>query len=286
VSGKPLSGMLVEMIPMRRHGGMTFSTRTDSDGRYRISGHQTDGTYITTVYPPADSGYLGAKDQHQGWPAGARFLEVNFGLERGRLVSGRVIDQSSKQPISGAAVVYQAARKNPNNTENYDLRNSVLTDKEGRFKITALPGEGILAVEVPDNSYMRSPLKGTSRGVLVYPHGHLAIDVPKDGTPSPVEIALRKGVTLEAKVVGPDGQIVKDVTAMYPGQLQRDLAERYRLRSAAAWLDAMAGLLSGATISSESKDGLLALVRSEPDPARLHGRILTRMPSLPEGQVG
>ncbi len=66
----------------------------------------------------------------------------------------------------------------------------------------------------------------------------------------------------------------------------RDLAERHRLPNAAAWLDAMAVLLSGATISPESKDGLLADVRSEPDPARLHGRILTRVLSLPEGQVG
>ena len=116
-TGKPLSGMLVEMIPMRRHGGMTFSARTDSDGRYRISGHQTGGMYITTAYPPADSGYLGASDQHHGWPAGARFPEVNFSLEQGRLVSGRVIDQSSKQPISGAAVVYEAARKIPTTPE-------------------------------------------------------------------------------------------------------------------------------------------------------------------------
>ena len=70
------------------------------------------------------------------------------------------------------------------------------------------------------------------------------------------------------------------------GQLQRELAEAYRPQSAGAWLDAMAVLLAGATISSESKDGLLTLVRSESDPARLHGRILTRMLSLPEGQVG
>lgn len=64
---------------------------------------------------------------------------------------------------------------------------------------------------------MRSPLKGTSHGRIVYPHGQLSIDVPKDGDPSPVEIAVRKGVTLQAKVVGPDGQIVRNVTAMYPG---------------------------------------------------------------------
>ena len=115
-TGKPLSGMLVEMIPMRRHGGMTFRGRTDAEGRYKISGHSTDGMYFTTVYPPADSGYLDAKDQHLGWPAGAKTLEVNFALEKGRLVSGRVIDQGTKQPIGGAAVVYQAASKNPTTT--------------------------------------------------------------------------------------------------------------------------------------------------------------------------
>jgi len=66
----------------------------------------------------------------------------------------------------------------------------------------------------------------------------------------------------------------------------RDLAERHRLQDAAAWLDAMVVLFSGATISSESKDGLLADVRSERDPARLYGRILTRVLSQPEGQQG
>ena len=113
-------------------------------------------------------------------------------------------------------MVYQAAPKNPNNDGSHDMRNTVLTDKEGRFAITTLAGQGVLAVEAPDENYIRSPLKEYAYRT-VYPHGQLAIDVPKEGTPPPVEIALRKGVTLEAKIIGPDGQTVKDVTAMYPG---------------------------------------------------------------------
>ncbi len=66
----------------------------------------------------------------------------------------------------------------------------------------------------------------------------------------------------------------------------RDLARSHGLEDAAAWLDAMAVLLSGATIAAESKHELLAAARSEAVPGRLHGRILTRMLSLPEGQVG
>jgi hypothetical protein len=216
-TGKPLAGMLVEMIPMRRHGGMPFSARTDADGRYRVSGHQADMTYFTTVYPRADSGYLTASERRHEWPAGAKALEVNFALERGKLVGGRVIDRDTKQPIAGAAVVYQPARGNPNNKDRYDLRNTVLTDREGRFTITALPGEGFLAVETPDENYIRTPLKLARRDETVYPQGHAAINVPKEGDLKPVDIALKKGVTLEARVLAPDGQVVSDLVAMYPG---------------------------------------------------------------------
>lgn len=215
-SSRPLAGMLVEMTPMRRHGGMRFSARTDADGRFRISGHQADG-YWTTVYPPPDSGYLGVQDKNRSWPSGAKFLEVNFALEKGRVIQGHVIDRDTKEPVPGAAVVYQPARRNPYNTRGYDLRNTVLTDSKGRFTTTTLPGEGLLAVEAPEENYMRSQLKDTMYGRTAYPHGHATISVPKDGDPKPVEIAVRRGVTLEARVLDPDGRIVPEVTAMYPG---------------------------------------------------------------------
>ena len=116
-TGKPLAGMPVEMIPMRRHGGMPFAGMTDADGRYRISGHQADRMYITTVYPRADSGYLATSDDRQGWPAGAKFLEVNFALEKGRLIHGKVLDKDTKQPVRGAAVMYQPGAQEPEQQE-------------------------------------------------------------------------------------------------------------------------------------------------------------------------
>jgi beta-lactamase regulating signal transducer with metallopeptidase domain len=216
-TGKPLAGMTVSMTPMRRHGGWPFPGKTDADGRFRISGHVADLMYYTNVYPRADSGYLPASDTHQGWPAGAKYLEINFALDKGRLISGRVIDRDTKQPIPGAAVMYQPGNKNPSNKNRYDLRNTVLTDRQGKFTITGLPGDGLLAVEVPDPDAIRTPIKGTTYGRIAYPHGSITVNIPRDGEPKPVEIAVRKGVTIEARVVDPAGAVVRDLIAFYPG---------------------------------------------------------------------
>lgn len=218
-TGQPLAGLLVEMTPMRRHGGMPFTGRTDADGRYRISGHSSDNMYFTTVFPPSSSGYLDAKDMQDGWPAGVKVLEKNFALEKGRLVTGRVVNGATKQPVAGAAVVYQPALKNPNRSSDHDFGNPTITDADGRFKITTLPGEGGLAVESPDDSMIRAAATGTAFVNLptIYPHAYTSIDVPEDGNAPTVEIEVHPGPTLEARVLGPDGELVKGVTASYKG---------------------------------------------------------------------
>ena len=204
-TGKPLAGLVVELIPMRRHGGMPFYARTDADGRYRVSGHQAE-SYGTTVYPAPESGYLTVQDQHAGWPAGARFLEKNFALDRGKVVHGRVIDAGTKRPIAGAAVVYRPERDHPGNDRAYKFDNPVVSDAEGRFAITTLPGGGILAAETTDAHYMRTPIDDDGTYGNAFPQGVATIDVPKDREPPPAEILVRKGVTLEVKVHRPRGQ--------------------------------------------------------------------------------
>jgi hypothetical protein len=75
----------------------------------------------------------------------------------------------------------------------------------------------LLAVEVANEHYIRSPLKRTGRGDTIHPHGYLSIDVPREGAAAPVELAVRRGETLKARVIDPDGKPVEGVTAMYPG---------------------------------------------------------------------
>ena len=121
---------------------MPFYSRTDADGRYRVSGHAGAEIVFHSRLPAGRLRLPGRqRPRIRLARAGPKFLEKNFALDKGRIVRGRVIDADTKQPVAGAAVVYQPKPGNPNNRD-YDLRNTVLTDTEGRFAITALPGQG------------------------------------------------------------------------------------------------------------------------------------------------
>ncbi len=300
-TGKPMAGVLVEMIPMRRHGGMPFYARTDADGRYRVSGHQAE-SYGTTVYPAPESGYLPIQDQGAGWPSGARFLEKDFALTRGRVVRGRVIDAGTKRPIAGAGVVYQPERDHPGNDRGYNFNDPVVTDAEGRFAITTLPGAGILAAETTDAHYMRTPVDDDGTYGNAFPQGVATIDVPRDGEPPPAEILVRKGVTLQVRVLDPEGKPAPGTIVTCEGIDARlmdvwnigqpvatgvfrlhgtDPSRTYRLffihpeRKLGAFLDAKPGLEGGQPIE----------VRLRPA-AKFHGRIVNSGGSpVPAGQV-
>jgi RNA polymerase sigma factor (sigma-70 family) len=218
-TGKPMAGVVVEVIPWGTHGGMPFESRTDAQGRYRVSGHAATSKffgYSVTAYPPADSGYVAVSVRHdKDWPAGAKFLEKNLALPRGRLLRGRVLDADTGRPVAGVSVVYQPKPGNPNRRGSYELRSRVLTDKDGQFTITGLAGEGALIVEAPDLDYRRVTLPhgDNERGMDLFPHGYTRVNVPAEGEPAPATIQLRKGVTLEARIVLPDGRPVPSVYA-------------------------------------------------------------------------
>jgi beta-lactamase regulating signal transducer with metallopeptidase domain len=214
-TGKPLAGMLVEVVPMQRHGGRSLTTRTDEQGRYRVNGPQGE-SYWFSAHPPGDSGYLGVEvDDSRGWPPGAKFLEKNFALKKGRVIRGQVTDAESGKPVAGAAVVYRPKRDNPNRVRNTSFNNPVLTDAAGRFALTGYAGAGFVLVEAPGADYVRRQVNraetGTGEDWLT--HGFAAVDAPGDGEAEAVVVKVRKGVTLEVKALDPDGQPLPFVNA-------------------------------------------------------------------------
>jgi RNA polymerase sigma factor (sigma-70 family) len=211
-TGKPLPSVFLD-IQAGLLGAFYGEARTDEQGRYRMPGPAGRGDYQVGAYPPPDSGYLAIRSWRGGkWPAGARFITVDFKLPRGRLIRGTVIDADTRKPLAGVGIVYESHRDNQHFWANpkYDLFHPTLTDKEGRFTITGLPGQGLLLAEEGTGNYVRTMLpwrEGPIRGDL-YVHGYAKVNVLQKGEPAAVEIRLRKGVTLEARVVRPDGRPV------------------------------------------------------------------------------
>jgi RNA polymerase sigma factor (sigma-70 family) len=219
-TGKPLPGVFLD-IQAGALNAFFAEARTDEHGRYRMPGPSGLRDYQVGAYPPPDSGYLALRGGRGGeWPAGAKFIEVNFQLPRGRLIRGTVLDADTKKPLAGVGIVYEFHRDNQRVWDKpYDLFSPALTDQEGRFTITGLVGQGFLLAEGPSVDYVRTMLpwrEGLARGDR-YLHGYAKVNVPEKGGPAALEITLRKGVTLEARVLQPDGTLVPWIMAYCRG---------------------------------------------------------------------
>ena len=221
-TGKPLANVLVEVIPMGRHGGMQVYTHTDARGHYRVSDRAGFDWWIA-AYPPPDSGYLATTKNFERWPAGAAALVHDIALPRGKLVHGRVLDDQTGKPIAGASVQYHAARKNAFNKSfsggsEYEFRSPVLSEGEGRFQLTGLAGQGFLTVETADRAYVRKPLTDTNYFHAPMPMGYTPLDVPIEGEKKDdVVIRLQRGRSLTLRAVGPRGEKLPWVRAAWQG---------------------------------------------------------------------
>jgi RNA polymerase sigma factor (sigma-70 family) len=214
-TGKPLAGVLVEMMPAtmtNRYGGMMpVLVRTDASGRYRAAGTSGEMFWVT-AFPDPGSGYLPLLTRDHRWPVGAKILNVDLSLPKGRVLRGCVVEGKEARQVAGSSVIYQPGPNNSLDRGNLEFRNPVLTDKSGKFAVTVLAGPGLLAVEAPTSDFIRVaiPEPGSGNTSIARPHGFVRIDVPteKDKEIADSRITLRKGVKLEARLVGPDGSPV------------------------------------------------------------------------------
>ncbi len=230
-TGKPLADVFIEMIPMRNRNGGNYPilARTDASGRYRAAGTAGD-FYWVAAYPDPASGYLSVRKEQNEWPVGAKVLEINLALPRpqGSILRGRVVEAGSGRPVAEASVVYQPGPGNPHNDDEYEFDNPVLTDGEGNFALTVLPGAGLLAVEAPTPDFIRVPLVSNDSSIA-RPHGFVRLNLPvgKDKDNPPVQITVRKGVRLEARIVGPDGRPVEDLVMAWCPEVSARLIDNW-----------------------------------------------------------
>ena len=224
-TGLPVAGVEIIMLSSRDAGDIwslqVARATSDEQGRYRLLAPATGHDQYFRIYPPL--GYA---------PRGSRpYLEREFtdlfGNDRvyrndvrltpARIVRGRVIDADSRAPVRAAAVEYSVGRANPNRIEgDFALDEPVLTDADGAFQITALPGMGMISVDTRSDEHIRAMVhREMSGGLDANPHAFAAIDVAATGEPPPLELVVHRGTDLVIEPVDPDGKPIAVVAIAY-----------------------------------------------------------------------
>jgi RNA polymerase sigma factor (sigma-70 family) len=214
-TGKPAAGTRVDLDGVGDVHNLVV--RVDVQGRFRVSLPAVARLQLRAL-PPDRQPYL-ATYKELTWPKGRVALQgVQVALPRGLLLRGRVTEKASGKPVAGAAVQY-----GPFEAKNRLARELhfgwtgpfVVSGPDGHFQLPVLPGPGHLFVNGPTPDYVheQSDLAhlyrpDTLSNYRYYADAIIPLDLKPDRTPAGVNVALRRGVTVRGRLVGPQGQEV------------------------------------------------------------------------------
>jgi beta-lactamase regulating signal transducer with metallopeptidase domain/protocatechuate 3,4-dioxygenase beta subunit len=217
-------------------------TQSDAQGRYRLVGLPKEGStgHQLAVHPPIDQPYFMTDDIDVPPSPGLDAVHLDISLRRATWVTGKVTDLKTRRPVANALIDYfpmianERAKDYPN--FNPAISGSVAvstryrTDRDGRFRVAALHGRGVVTVRVEFGPYRTGfgaeAIRGRSEGnqLLTYDHiytsmyhGLKEVDVPDGSDSYPCEIPLDPGGTLDIRLVDTSGAPV--TTAVVSGRL-------------------------------------------------------------------
>jgi predicted DNA-binding protein (UPF0251 family) len=195
--------------------GLVEDFETDDQGRSRINPEPGDH-YTVTAWPPAAAApYLYVR-QGFDWPKGAVEQALDLALPRGVLIRGRVTEEGTGRPIEGATTTF-FPHEQLQNPAAYGRGSPVLdTSTDGSFEIGAAPSPGYLAIAAPSDDYVlqeigsRMAVEGRPGGQRFYSHANIPLELRPGIDREGVNVVLRRGATVTGRVVGPDGQPIRE----------------------------------------------------------------------------
>jgi len=220
-TGDPVPGMKV----MDVHRTMT-ETVTDKNGQFTLYGVKKQPVYWVTCGPLSGTPYFGTDKQVPDSP-GFDAMTVDLKVHRGIVLTGRVTDQAG-QPVAGQ-IFYNWTRDNPHLKEYsglekgmFDLGTWGRMDRDGYYKILAIPGPGVVGVLAsPENRYPRLNTRKelTSRGVVSEPsaamHGVVSVNVDaKEPKTQTHDFKLNAGLARKLVIEGIDGKLPEKLLAV------------------------------------------------------------------------
>lgn len=229
-SGKPVAGLKIRGMVFDEQSYVPapgIEAETDESGHYRLTGLGRASAYRLFLNPKAEHPYLTSTLKVNAPSPSAERVPFDFTLKPGVVVEGRVIDKMSSKPAFGSIEAFvfddNSFRQDyPGALTAYTTQAEI--DEDGRFKVATLPGRGLLAVRADDTQFRGAvgceSIKGFDkkyRGFMTtlprtcIPSGYNAIvEISPDpkSKPAPLTIALDPGLSVDIKIVDPDGKPV------------------------------------------------------------------------------
>jgi RNA polymerase sigma factor (sigma-70 family) len=225
-------------------------TVTDAEGRYTLDGLPRTKKYVLTASPKAGEGPVhGFATCADDKPERAA-VTADFDLPGGVVLTGRITDKKTGKPVRGY-VFYRPLWSNKWVDEHpvygshgiapWAADEHGWTDADGRFKLTAVPGPGLLHVQVlgdeaergyvvaklaPEddtdeivhkNSGFRHLFKTRGQGGMFGPtslNAYRVLRIPADAKTFTADATVDPGVTRVVKIVDADGKPVAGAWVM------------------------------------------------------------------------
>jgi protocatechuate 3,4-dioxygenase beta subunit len=168
-TGKPLAEVGINAHADGSWWQDYVSTQTDAEGRYRLAGLPVAASYNVSAYAPNETDYLPGGQKVAGGE-GVAPLTQDFQLIQGVRVTGRVTDKATGKPVHTALWYSPLAdnaffKKLPNSEWYRSSSQGIVTDRDGKFSLRALPGSGLIRfrAEVDGDRYMQAELDPADR---------------------------------------------------------------------------------------------------------------------------
>lgn len=216
-TGKPIAGVKVA------HNNHYAESTTNDKGEYRLIGAPKEQEHMIALGGGKGVPYIDYTRHNIRDTAGLEPMRVDFDLDRGVEITGRVVDKETGQPVRGS-VSYFYAGDNPNLKDHPSIAEGgkfIISDwgkiaADGSFTVLGIPGRGALVVRAQNSTnYVRvdssaelSKLKSRS-----FPsdatHGFVAIDVDEaDAKSRDHVISVTPAASRAGKLVDGDGAAV------------------------------------------------------------------------------